>query len=133
MSVLTSYRTELDRCGMIAAAICITHCALVPLLVLAAPVLGAYAPDTEWLHMPLVLFAVVLGAYAMTVGSARHRQKAPVALAIFGMILLLASLAEDQLGEVAEYFATVGAFSMAIAHVKNMRAACACDVCETAA
>lgn len=132
MSALTAYRTGLDRCGMFAAAVCITHCALLPFAVFAAPALGAFAPDTEWLHMPLVLFAVALGGYAMAVGNTRHHQKAPVALAAIGMMLLLASLAEAQLGELAEYLATVGALTMAFAHVKNMRAACACCPCAEA-
>lgn len=123
MSDLTAYRTGLDRCGMLAAAVCITHCALLPFAVFAAPAISAYAPDTEWLHMPLVLFAVALGGYAMIAGNARHKQKAPAALAVIGMIFLLASLAEDQLGELAEYLATVGAFTMALAHIKNLKAA----------
>ncbi len=108
---------------MFAAAICIAHCALLPFLVFAAPALSAFAPDTEWLHMPLVLFAVTLGGHAMVVGNSRHKKRAPAALAIIGMAFLLASLAEDQLGELAEYLATVGAFTMAVAHIKNLRAA----------
>lgn len=123
MSELTAYRTGLDRCGMVAAAVCITHCALLPFAVFAAPALSAFAPDTEWLHMPLVLFAVALGGYAMIVGKSQHNKKTPTALAVIGMVLLLASLAEDRLGEAAEYLATVGAFTMALAHIKNLQAA----------
>ncbi len=126
MTALAEYRTGLDRCGMVAAFICITHCALLPMVVFAAPALGAYAPDTEWLHMPLVLFAVALGIYAMMAGSNRHKQKGPAVLAAVGIILLLASLAEEQLGELAEYLASAGALAMAWAHVKNLRAACEC-------
>ncbi|MBO6505960.1 MAG: MerC domain-containing protein [Kordiimonadaceae bacterium] len=130
MNALTAYRTGLDRCGMVAAAVCLTHCALLPFAVFAAPVLGSFAPDTEWLHMPLVLFAVALGGYAMVVGNSRHRQKAPAAIAALGMMLLMASLAEAQLGELAEFFAIIGAPIMAVAHVKNLRAACECCPCS---
>lgn len=126
MTSLTAYRASFDRCGMAAAAVCITHCALLPFVVFAAPALSSYAPDTEWLHMPLVVFAIALGAYAMFAGKSHHKKTAPTALAAVGMAFLLASLAEDQLGTFAEYCATVGAFIMAVAHIKNLRAAHEC-------
>jgi hypothetical protein len=122
-----SYRVSLDRLGIIAASICLLHCAVIPVMIIAMPMIGTtYASNSEWLHLPLVLFASILGGYAIFLGKLHHRQKSPTIIAIVGVALLLASLAEAQLGELAEYLASLGALTMAYAHIRNMRATCAC-------
>ncbi|WP_262696434.1 MerC domain-containing protein [Kordiimonas aquimaris] len=126
MSSLVSNRTALDHFGIIVASICLLHCLAIPIAVLAAPTMTVYAPDNEWLHLPLVLFAATLGGYAMLVGKARHQQSRPIIIASIGILLLLVSLAEAQIGGLAEYLASIGAIMMAYAHIKNMRAICIC-------
>ncbi len=125
------YLPELDRCGIVAASVCLLHCALTPFAVMAAPAVGLYFPDGEWLHLPLVLVAVFIGGYAMSAGVVRHHQKLPAIIAAIGVLLLLASLAEKQMGEWSEYLAVIGAIILAYGHIKNMRAACECCPCST--
>lgn len=126
MSALLSYRSALDHFGIIAASICFLHCAAMPVAILAVPIMATYAPNSEWLHLPLVLFAVTLGGYAMLAGKVRHQQSGPSIIASIGILLLLASLAEAQVGALGEYLASIGAIIMAFAHVKNMRATYVC-------
>ncbi len=125
------YHQHLDSGGIVAACVCLLHCALMPLVVVAAPTIGLSVPGGEWLHLPLVLIAVLIGGYAMSAGVARHRQKLPAAIAATGVLLLLASLAENQVGEWSEYLASVGAIILAFGHIKNMRAACECCSCTS--
>lgn len=128
---LVPYHQRLDSGGIVAAGVCLLHCALMPLVVLAAPAIGLTVPDGEWLHLPLVLTAVLIGIYAMFAGVTRHHQKLPAAIAAGGVLLLLTSLAEDQVGEWSEYLASVGAIILAYGHIRNMRAACECCPCST--
>lgn len=126
MIISRAYREVFDRCGLVASAMCLIHCALTPVVISAIPAVKIYFSGTEWLHAALVLVAVSLGGCALLLGKLHHRKKLQTTVAAVGISLLLASLAEDQLGVVAEISAILGALSMAILHVKNIQAAQAC-------
>lgn len=121
MKLLKSYHAGVDRCGIVAAGVCLLHCAVFPLVVYTAPTLSALVPDSEWLHMPLVLMASIVGAVALSSGFAHHRRTIPVSLGLIGIMVLLASLAESVVGELSEPLASSGAVFMASAHFINLR------------
>ena len=122
MILSPGYQTTLDRCGVVMAGLCVLHCAILPFTLILLPVVGAYYENAEWLHAPLALAAVAVCLTAMITGWYRHNSWRPWVLGTIGILLLLASLAEEQLGELAEYVATVGALFAASAHWSNIRA-----------
>ncbi len=121
MKLPRGYHAGVDRCGIMAAGICLLHCALFPLVVYTAPTLSALVPNGEWLHMPLVFLATGVGVVALSSGFAHHRRAIPVSLGLVGIMLLLASLAESAVGEFSEPLASSGAVFMAAAHYLNLR------------
>lgn len=122
MAVSVGHHTTLDRCGIVMAGVCLFHCAVVPLAMLVFPLIGALHESAEWLHAPLALVAITLCVFALMRGSYRHSRRVPALLGAIGILLLLASLFEEQFGGFAEYLASAGALFAASAHLANLRA-----------
>lgn len=126
------YRSGLDRCGMVMASLCLLHCAVVPAIFLISPVIGMYQANSEWLHAPLALAALLLCLYATVLGKRRHRRLTPLLIGFLAALLLFLSLAEQMFGDFTEFLASVGAILAALAHLLNLRAAGGCSTVRPA-
>ncbi len=95
-----------DRCGVILSVVCAIHCAVTPLILLAAPAFGRVwsHPASHWL---VAVFVVPLAVFMVTKGYRRHRRKWIVASGVFGIALVLAGAAAPSLARGAETFASV--------------------------
>ena len=107
---------------MTLSAICVVHCFFVPsFLILGAGYLSLTI-DNELVHKAIVLLAIPISLFALSIGYKNHKTSSFIPMAIFGLILLILAvvLGESVLGETGERILTlVGSISLAYAHYKN--------------
>ena len=111
-----------DKIAMTLSAICVVHCFFVPsFLILGAGYLSLTI-DNEFVHKAIVLLAIPISLFALSIGYKNHKASSFIPMAIFGLILLILAvvLGESVLGETGERILTlVGSISLAYAHYKN--------------
>lgn len=112
----------LDGFAVTASLLCLIHCLLLPMLLVALPVLATMLVVPEAFHAVAFFVALPTSTLAMVSGRARHGRHRPAMLAAAGLILLgLGAFAID--GETAERIVTsIGAVTLAVAHGLNWRA-----------
>lgn len=113
--------------GLFVSAVCMVHCAALPLFAIALPA-AAFLVDPQlhhrfhWLMLALAIPASVL---AFVVGSFRHRRWTWLVLGTSGLALMtLAVVANEAAGDITGEAALTlaGALIVAIAHIFNWRA-----------
>ena len=115
-----------DGFAVTASLLCLIHCLLLPILLVALPVLATMLVVPEAFHAIAFAVAVPTSIVAMASGGARHRHYPPVILAGVGLTLLgIGAFAIDS--EMTERVVTsVGAVTLATAHILNWRARSSC-------
>ncbi|TAL73076.1 MAG: MerC domain-containing protein [Rhodanobacter sp.] len=78
-----------DRVGATASFLCAIHCALLPFVLTALPLVGLGFLASHRFERYFVLFAVALALLALITGYRRHRRALPLRLALPGLALLL--------------------------------------------
>jgi hypothetical protein len=119
-----------DRAGMLVAAACAIHCALLPLLLAAVPVLGLGRLLDDRLEWGFVIVTALVGATAhLRAYMADHRHVAPGLVFAAGFSLVLCArlvLEEHRLGP---YAVGLGALLAATSHYANLRLCRCCREC----
>lgn len=84
----SSWAHALDRTGVVASVGCAVHCAVAPLLLLAAPTLGGFwaHPIT---HLAVAALVLPVAAFALRRGYGMHGRRWIAALGVLGMALVL--------------------------------------------
>ena len=128
----TRRKWTIDSAGIGASVVCLVHCLVAPVLVLAgAAVPVSHAADDAF-HVGMLVLVVPLSGFALWIGCRRHRDVATIALGTLGLVgLAIASLyLHDPLGEAGERIAMVGAsVLLGLAHLRNYRL-CRSEDCE---
>ena len=122
-----------DKIAMTLSIICVVHCFFVPsFLILGAGYLS-FAIDNEFVHKLIVLLAIPISFFALSIGYKNHKTTSFIPIAIFGLVLLILAvvLGASVLGEAGEQMLTLlGSISLAYAHYKNYKTCkeldCAC-------
>ena len=122
-----------DKIAMTLSIICVVHCFFVPsFLILGAGYLS-FAIDNEFVHKLIVLLAIPISIFALSIGYKNHKTTSFMPMAIFGLVLLILAvvLGASVLGEAGEKMLTLlGSISLAYAHYKNYKTCkeldCAC-------
>ena len=122
-----------DKIAMTLSIICVVHCFFVPsFLILGAGYLS-FAIDNEFVHKLIVLLAIPISIFALSIGYKNHKTTSFMPIAIFGLVLLILAvvLGASVLGEAGEKMLTLlGSISLAYAHYKNYKTCkeldCAC-------
>ena len=113
-----------DKIAMTLSIICVIHCFFVPsFLILGAGYLS-FAIDNEFVHKAIVLLAVPISIFALSIGYKNHKTSSFIPMAIFGLILLVLAvvLGESVFGEAGEKILTLfGSASLAYAHFRNYK------------
>jgi hypothetical protein len=112
----------LDRMAISASALCMLHCLVTPLLLIAVPVISSTIVADDEFHRILVAFVLPVSLIALFLGCRRHRDRAVFVLGVFGLIslVLIAYLGHDLLGEAGEKGATIfSGVILAIGHFRN--------------
>ena len=113
-----------DKIAMTLSVICVIHCFFVPsFLILSAGYLSLTI-DNEFVHKAIVLLAIPISIFALSIGYKNHKTKSFIPMAVFGLALLILAvvLGESVLGEAGERILTLlGSISLAYAHYKNYK------------
>ena len=131
VSTPESVGARLDHTGATASFLCAIHCAVMPLLVAALPLLGLSFLASEPVEWILLACSAILGTIALFVGYRQHR-----AGWIFGALALALALLIG--GRIAEKggiegwgtaFMVAGGLAMMSAHLINRKLCRACPAC----
>lgn len=114
----------LDRAAVALSGLCVLHCLALPLVLVAAPVLGQLA-DTHF-HLQMLIAVVPVSALALGLGFRRHRNPLMLVWGSIGMTLLIvgATWAHYRMGLTADRLMTLfGSLILAATHYANSRLA----------
>lgn len=124
MDKKTNMQKFFDRLGLALATGCGVHCLLMPLLVLAFPLLAGTFFTEEAFHLGMLAVVVPATGMAAFLGCRRHRDKAVVWLLASGLVFLVAavSVGHQVAGENGERVTTLaGVLLLAFGHIRNLR------------
>jgi hypothetical protein len=112
-----------DRVGAAASFLCAIHCALLPFMLAALPLLGMEFLADHRFERGFVMFACVLALLVLVRGFRRHRWSRPLLLATPGLALLLLGVTYAESYSIVLHSAlvTCGGLLVAAAHFINLR------------
>lgn len=112
-----------DRVGAIASFLCAIHCALLPFVLAALPLIGLEFLADHRFERIFVLSASALAALVLVRGYRRHRRTLPLRMAVPGLVLLLLGVAFIDIGSpiLHSVLVTCGGLMLAAGHFVNLR------------
>ena len=119
----TRWHRFVDRFGATASFLCAIHCALLPFIVAALPVLGlGFLADHRY-ERGFILFATLLALTSLVFGFRRHQRFGAFWFLAPGIVLLLAgaALALDDATNLHALLVAIGGTLVACAHIVNLR------------
>ena len=124
---------KLDHVAISVSALCILHCLLTPLLLIAIPVMSSTILAEELFHKLLVALVLPVSVFALFIGCRRHRDRKVLIFGSIGLffLVMVALFGHELLGETGEKIGTVisGAI-LAFGHFRNY-SLCRNDGCDT--
>ena len=78
-----------DKLSMCLSVCCILHCIALPFLILLIPSIASLWINDESVHVVLVLLAIPISLFAMSVSLKKHHNYKCIVLAIIGLALLV--------------------------------------------
>jgi|TARA_B110000240_G_C13429308_1_gene422964 hypothetical protein len=117
-------RTQLktDKFAMTLSLVCVAHCFFVPSFIILTSSFLSFSIDNEFIHKAIVLIAVPVSIYALTLGYRNHKTTSFIPAGIFGLLTLIVAvlLGENILGELGERGLTLfGSVVIAYSHFRN--------------
>lgn len=114
-----------DRFGATASFLCAVHCALLPLVIAALPMLGLGFLADHRFERVFVAFAGVLALSTLIIGFRRHQRFRAFWFLVPGIVLLVAGIVVDvdhaAVGHAV--MVSIGGTLVALAHLVNLRLA----------
>lgn len=129
-NAMTKTQAFSDKFAMILSSLCVVHCLLTPLLLIAIPSLAGVALLTdESFHHLLLYFVVPVGFVALLIGFMHHHTLWVVCFGLTGLMVLssplileMLGLGHEVLGENGETVVTmIGSLFVVAAHIANLR------------
>ncbi|MCT8002230.1 MerC domain-containing protein [Sphingomonas sanguinis] len=112
----------LDGFAVTASVLCLIHCLLLPVLLVALPVLATMLTVPESFHAVAFALALPTSMLAMALGRRRHDSRWPLRLAVVGLALLGIGAFAVSVETTERGVSSLGAVLLAVAHVGNWRA-----------
>lgn len=112
----------MDGVAVSASTLCVLHCLVTPLLLVAVPVISSTFVADELFHKTLVAFVLPVSLIALFLGCRRHRDRIVLVLGSLGLVALVsvALVGHELLGEFGEKVATaISGVILVIGHVRN--------------
>ena len=114
----------MDRAAVLLSAVCLVHCAAIPLAILLLPALGAILLESETLvHWVLLGVAVPISALALWVGYSRFGNRRSVVLGSVGLLLMFLAVSHLPGRDTDVALTLLGVVLVAGAHWLNIRRA----------
>ncbi|WP_312709157.1 MerC domain-containing protein [Stenotrophomonas sp.] len=124
MPLFPRLRHLLDRFGATGSLLCAVHCAVLPVLLAAAPSLGLSVWMSDGVELALVCFVTLLGLFSLVWGYRRHGAPRALGFLVPGLVALWAGLLYGPLHHSAVPHAvvmTLGGVLVGVAHLVNLR------------
>ncbi len=125
-------KSILDKLGMAASSICAAHCALAPILITLAPLIGLGFVFEEKFETTVILVSLGLAFLSLVWGFYKeHRKFEAIYLLLLGCAFIYLSRIDHVLSYLPEPFLmTCGGLSIASSHFINMKLCLHCDDCK---
>lgn len=114
----------LDRLAIAASGVCVLHCLITPLLLVAIPALASMNVTEGTFHRLLLFLILPTSVAALSLGCRRHQDPIILVLGASGLLQLgvTALWGHDLLGETGEQISTViGSAVLSSGHLRNYR------------
>ena len=125
---MKSYQMGADKFSITLSVVCAFHCLILPVLITLAPTLAALNLDDERFHFWMVVAALPISVYGLTLGCKKHKRYQLLVLGFIGLLLLISALLlEDQLDVLnssvinEKSMTLLGAIFLATGHWLNYR------------
>ena len=125
-----------DRAAICFSSLCIFHCLLLPVLLVAYPIGIVITFSDEIFHQIMVSVALPLSLASLYVGYGHHKHNQLVVLGGIGIVMLVLPLItpHELISESGETWLTVaGAVILCMTHVVNFRLCAIEQACEKCA
>ena len=125
-----------DRAAFCFSSLCILHCLLLPVLLVAYPIGILVTLSDEMFHQIMVSVALPLSLVSLYVGYGHHKRNQLIVFGSVGLGMLMLPLVvpHELISETEETWLTVaGALIVCLAHVVNFRLCTADQACEQCA
>jgi hypothetical protein len=126
-------KTNWDRLGTWASAICAVHCVLTGFAVGLLSVVGLSFVGSPLAEAIFIFAAVLLGSIAVYHGHRKHHSLLPAVIFVLGLgFIVVAHLAFEHHDPGSTLFSVLGGSSLIAFHYTNMRLqrGCSCDKCS---
>ena len=87
-----------DKLSICLSVCCILHCIALPFLILLIPSVASLWINDESVHVVLVLLAIPISLFAMSVSLRKHHNYKCIALAVIGLALLVLAIFMHDIG-----------------------------------
>ena len=111
-----------DHLAITLSGLCLVHCLLLPVAIVALPLLGQFS-DSHF-HMQMLVVVIPVSLFAYTLAYPRHRNKSIIAWGLVGIAIMFigGTIAHAKFGTLADSALTMaGATILATSHYFNNR------------
>ena len=125
-----------DRAAICFSSLCILHCLLLPVLLVAYPIGILVTLSDEIFHQIMVSLALPLSLVSLYMGYGHHKRNQLIVFGGIGIVILMLPLIvpHELISESEETWLTVsGALILCMAHIVNFRLCTAGRACEKCA
>ena len=103
MNIAYSKKQISDKLSICLSLCCILHCIALPVLILIIPSISSFWINDENVHIFLVLLAIPISLFAMGKSLRIHNNYKCIALAVVGLLLLVAAIFMHDIGFIGEH------------------------------
>tara|TARA_A100001015_G_C14901429_1_gene676550 strand:- start:122 stop:595 length:474 start_codon:yes stop_codon:yes gene_type:complete len=103
MNLSKSKKQFSDKLSICLSVCCILHCIALPFLILLIPGVASLWINDESVHVVLVLLAIPISLFAMSVSLRKHDNYKCIALAVIGLALLVLAIFMHDIGFSGEH------------------------------
>jgi hypothetical protein len=120
------YNSEkLDQWGMFASISCAIHCATLPLIATALPLLGLEFLANVWVEIIMILISLILGTWSLLVSIKEHKSILPLFTLVAGFMFI--STGHFLWHDLEAILIPLGGFTIATAHFINWKLVRTCS------
>jgi hypothetical protein len=116
---------RLDQWGMTASIACAIHCAALPLVATALPLLGLEFLANVWVEIIMIVLSLVLGTWSLLGTFGEHKNIVPILMLAAGFLLI--SSGHFLWHDLESILIPLGGFTLAAAHFINWKLVRTCN------
>lgn len=110
---------KLDQLGITASLACAIHCAILPFIITALPLLGLGFLAHSWIEVSMISLSLGIGVCSLTSTYPKHKRRTPIIVLATGFALIAAG--HYLLESLEAILIPLGGLTVAIAHYLNWK------------